>query len=194
METENYIQRLETYQPFSYGMKAYLNVVLTEHSFNKNQRLSLEQLPFGHYPLLETGTVRLFAPDSENVEEITLGFWFSGRFLHQLHNLNPKAAKDLQIEFLQDTLILSIPEKHALNLYRLFREANRLALAYFAAQHTDLLDQLYIRNHLNAAERYHRVNQLEPRIQRFAQVKDQASFLGIDEKTLSRLRSAKGKK
>ena len=191
MESEHYIEKLKEHGTVSEGMSAYLRTTLTSNHYPKNQRLPASLLSDGQYPLLISGTIRLFTQMDENLSEHTLAFWFKNDFLADLCN-NPLILQtQLHIEFLEDSQVMSVPEKHALSLLRHFREAPKTFQYYHHEQQSRLFEQLLIRNSLSAAERYQAVLRLQPQIARIATVRDIASYLGIDERTLSRIRSSR---
>ncbi|NTE01521.1 hypothetical protein G6M26_27025 [Agrobacterium tumefaciens] len=191
MESEHYIQSLKKYGPVSEGMSAYLHTVLMRHDYRKNQRLALNEFTNRHYPLLTGGAIRLFTEMDENLSEHTLSFWFKNDFIATLGNKPLLHQTNLHLEFLQDSQVMSIPEKHVLSLLRHFREAPKTFQQYHLEQQAQLLEQLLIRNSMAAPERYKAVLRLQPAIARIATVRDMASYLGIDERTLSRIRSGR---
>lgn len=191
METEHYIDLLERYGQVSYGMRAYLRVVLKTEVYQKHQRLSLSSLTHGQYALIADGAMRLFASGDENLSENTLAFWFKDNFIPCFGNGRTPFAGHLSIEFMADTQILSIPEKHALSILKLFRESAKIFQASHWEQQSHLIDQLLIRNSLSAATGYEAILRLQPDIAKKATVRDIASFLGIDERTLSRIRAGR---
>lgn len=191
METEDYIKHLETYGAVSHGMRAYLRIVVKTNHFQKHHRLSLDKVAFGHYPLISAGAIRLFGTDNETLSENTLAFWFENEFIGCFNNQNTSLASNTFIEFMQDTEVFSIPEKHALSILRLFRESAKIFESYHWEQQSRLFDQLLIRISLSAAKGYKAILRIQPEIARKATVRDIASFLGIDERTLSRIRAEK---
>lgn len=191
MESEHYIRSLKKYGPVSEGMSAYLHTVLMSDHYQKNQQLALSECSHGHYPLLINGAVRLFTEIDENLSEHTLAFWFKDDFIATLADKPLLHQSNLHLEFLQDSQITSIPEKHVLSLLRHFREAPKTLQQYHLEQQAQLLEQLLIRNSMAAPERYKTVLRLQPAIARIATVRNIASYLGIDERTLSRIRSGR---
>lgn len=191
MEPEDYINHLETYGLISHGMRAYLRIIVKTDYYQKHHRLSIDKVTHGHFPMISKGGIRLFATDEENLSENTLAFWFEKDFIACFSYQSTPSADNLTLEFMEDTQILSIPEKHALSTLRLFRESAKLSEAYHLEQQSRLIHQLLIRTSLSAAKGYKAILQLQPEIAKKAIVRDIASFLGIDERTLSRIRAEK---
>ncbi|TCD07677.1 Crp/Fnr family transcriptional regulator [Pedobacter frigidisoli] len=191
METENYIDHLERYAPISQGIRAYLRIIVKISHYHKHQRIDIGQITHGCYPLILRGAIRLYASGAENLSEHTLAFWFEQDFIPCFAHQQTPFAGNLQIDFLEETQVLSIPEKHSLSILKLFRESGQMVHAYQWEQQARLIDQLLIRNVLNAAEGYRTILSLQPEIAKKATVRDIASYLGVDERTLSRIRAVK---
>ncbi|WP_354357531.1 hypothetical protein [Pedobacter sp. UYP30] len=172
-------------------MKSYLRIIIKTTHYQKHQKLPIDQITIGAFPFLAHGCIRLYAYDFENLKEHTLGFWFNGEFLPSFGD-HPKIGTGLlSFEFLEDTTIINIPEKHFLSIVHHFREAAEIIKAYHWEQLAKFIDQLVIRNTLRASGRLQAVLAIQPELVKKAAVKDIASYLGIDERTLSRIRGQK---
>ena len=191
MENENYIEQLGRYGKCSHGMKSYLRIISKAEKYQKHQRVGIDQITTGAFPFVAQGCIRLYTYDFENSKEHTLGFWFVGEFLPGFAG-HPKIGTGLlSFEFLEDSIIITIPENHFSSILHHFREAAEITEAYQWEQLAKFIDQLLIRNTLNASGRLQAILASQPEIAKKAAIKDIASYLGIDGRTLSRLRGQK---
>jgi hypothetical protein len=189
MEKEAYLTKLNSYHGVSAGLKAYLYFILKEQTFRKNDRISLKQKRLGDYPLLVEGSVRLFKFDQLEEAEITLFFWYEKEIIYRFEALNQNAAGDLTIQFLEDSIVYSFESVHLMNLMKLFSEFILIDLGISSQQQAAYLDHIYNLGHLTATRRVELLMKDHAGVFNICEIKHIASFLGMDQKTLTRIRS-----
>lgn len=192
MNIEHYLNGLERFYPLSFGLRAYLSKIYTIKVFQKHSIIQLSDNNINCLPYLYQGSLRIYHVNDEL--ETTIAFGFEGDLImEQDHNLKP-ILENIYLEFMEETVIFSITKKHMLNVMDHYLDARILVLNIKSAHISLLMQQLYARNQLKAAHRYSYILNIEPRIDSLMRVKDISSYLGIDAKTLSRIRSSPLKK
>jgi len=191
MGNEKYLSALNKVHTLSVGLKAYLDTILKTEIYEKNRKISLSKNTFNYYSFIMKGAAKLIAFDPISERETCLTFFFENDFIGHLNYIKGEFLENLQLEFLEETHLQTIAEKHIVNIFKLFPESNYLDFKISAFQLGRLLDQLYIRNYYLAKEKYKMVLKLQPEIGTKIQIKDIATFLGVDNKTLSRIRAKK---
>jgi len=189
MDIENYLDRLDAFHALSPGLRAYLKTIVKEERFEKGSRILLSEGKLNFYPFLTQGSLKLMVTDQQSSEETNLLFCFEDEFFHHYNQFYIDQNRKLVVEFLQETRLLSINEAHYANIQKLFHETYRLNLSFNANQMGNLIYHLYIRNTFRAKDRYKMSLKKYPKLGTRISVKDMATFLGVDQKTLSRLRS-----
>jgi len=193
MDKEKYLKALGKETALSAGLAAYTSYVLTKEAFSAKQTLPLDQISINPTTMLLKGSARLYLETADR-EEYTLFFYQHQDFLSIEPGMKLPAHSTLSIEFLEDCELCEVPDKHIPNLYKLSPEFPQIQ-----NQHNQTLKQ-HLFNHqislcvLNGAERYNRFLSEYKQIAMVCEQKKIASFLGIDPKTLSRLRGRPNRK
>ncbi|MGN7986127.1 Crp/Fnr family transcriptional regulator [Pedobacter sp. 22226] len=188
MDTKSYLAALEGIQKLPAGLGAYLSRSLREYHFKRRQAISASSPEALFLANMQSGCARLYALDRETQNQHTLEFFLPGDFLPLPTGTPLHAEEQLFIEFLEDSLILGITEKHFTYLPRLFSSCT---LLYQKITITHLLAQ--IRRGISIQEttsrqRFERLARDRPGLFNLAPVKDLASYLGMHPNTLSSFR------
>ena len=194
MDTENLLSALERVHPLSVGLRAYLSKIVTARYFSKDQQLQLTTQELDYLPFLLQGSTRLCYLDSPDKTEATLAYFFTDDLLPDLTYLPSDVKTKFYFHFMEDTIIQSISQRHILNILKLFSDARSLILSLSSHYLAFLFIQLYARNHLKSKQRYLFILSQQPEIDEIVKIKSISNFLGIDVKTLSRIRSSPFKK
>jgi len=132
MNVENYSQKLNAFHSLSPGLTAYISTIAIRTAYKDGHTVFLTREDYNFYPLIESGSLRLMAIDKDNDEEIVIRTYNAGEFLYHFPNVLPRSRFELYVEFLEDSFVVAISEKHYANLMKLFPDAYLLNLSYTA--------------------------------------------------------------
>lgn len=187
MDKENLFDSLSSYHPISAGLKAYLAVVLKEQHFPSG--LVQSTANFIEQPLLfiQHGSLRLFALNEEERKEYTLRFFPEGTFFFPPHYLK---ALDMPtfLHAIDEVTILGFNQRHLDNLYHNFREFSTIIELLHRSEIQRMLYHSFMLQNANARQAYADFIRKYPSIAKSSQLQHIASYLGIDNRTLSRIR------
>lgn len=145
------------------------------------------------YLLLTSGLLRAFAYDPAG-RDVTTGFFGAGQVAFEVASFFNRRPAQESIQALTDCTGWGLTHQQLNALFHgrpEFREFGRAVLVRgFAALKERMLEMITT----PAAGRYERLLTTHPDIVRHAPLKDVASFLGITDTSLSRIRKAGGKK
>jgi len=192
MDILEYITKLNAICAMSEEFKSYLRTTTVSNSFNKGQKLMITQNFPKCYSLIIQGKAKVVSIDDETRAQTILGFYFEDDFLTPSGLMLP-GVNELHLIFIEQTTTLSIESRHFFNIMRLYPEAHALQVNFVSQGLSHMLLQLLIRNKYSAEERYRKVIEIQPKINKEIKIKDIANFLGVDKTTLSRIRSKKKK-
>lgn len=188
MEKEQYIRRLSSYQKLSLGLKAYLKFTLQEMRFERSEKNDLSKEEYGGYCYLAKGSARIYRYDEKSEQEITLIFLKTGHIIPDTCITAENLRRTFYIEFLENTVLYSIPENHIDNIHKLFREAVKLTTAINADTWAITITALTDLKLMEANQRLEKLLETFPDIFSITAVKNIASYLGIHPTTLSAMR------
>lgn len=139
MNGEIYIEKLDALHPLSSGLKAYISTIAQKTAYNRGQILLVDSKSNNFFPFIESGALQVSAIDKETDEKIKIGKYSEHEFLYHFQNTLPKSRFDLYVEFLEDSSIVAISEKHYANLMKLFFDAYRVNLVFTSCHLNHLL-------------------------------------------------------
>jgi len=188
MDKEKFLQQMGSSPAVSVGLAAYIKYVLHEEKFNAKDRIYLGQSKLNTLSFLYKGSARFYLEQEDSKDENTIMFYLQGDFPLIERTMEVYPGAKLALEFLEDSTLQLIPDKHLHNLYKLFREFHQIQIRLNAALMGKLFLHQLNQNQLNAEDRYDQFLKDYPKIALVCEQKKIAGFLGIDPKTLSRLR------
>jgi len=188
METEHYFQALARIGKIPVGMSAYLTHSLKEHRFRRQGKIQAADTQALFLVYLQLGSARLYAVDRETHQQHTIDFYLPGNFLPLLTPADPSFQADLYIEFLEESAVLAISEKHFRYLPKLFSECTLLCHKIYSSHLLAQISRAILRENTSADDRLLQLTQSRPHLFNVASVKDLASYLGMHPNTLSKLR------
>jgi len=187
MEKEKFFETLSNYHPISAGLKAYLDYILKAQHLPSG--LIQSTANFIEQPLLfiQHGSLRLFALDEEERKEYTLRFFPEGTFLFPSHYLK---ARDMPtfLHAIDEVTILGFDQRHLYILYHNFREFSTIIELLHRSEIQRMLYHSFMLQNTNASQAYADFIRKYPSIAKSSQLQHIASYLGIDNRTLSRIR------
>lgn len=188
MDKEKFIAQMGAHPPVSVGLAAYLRYVMLEEHYRSKDRIYPVQSELNTLSLLFKGSARLYLEQHETKEEITMMFYLEEGFLVTEREMEICGNSKLAIEFLEDSTLYLIPDKHIGNLYKLFPEFHLIHANLNRMMKTKMFSHQLKQSQLDAEGRYEQFLKNYPKIALVCEQKKIASFLGIDPKTLSRIR------
>lgn len=189
MEKEKYLNKLSSYQKLSVGFIAYLNYAMYQTDFGRMEKISLNSAELGRFCYLAKGSGRIFIYDTEHEQEITIMFFQSNDMLPTLKPISKYIQGQLFMQFLENTTLLSISDKHNNNLHKLFGESTSLSNEINAEMIAKVIIVLMGIKIFDADHRLDQLLESFPTVFSQTAVKDVASYLGIHSSTLSAMRN-----
>lgn len=167
--------------------RAALKGICSELRAKKNDILQ----PFGHtcktIYFLKSGIARIYY--YKDGTDITEHFAFEGDLLARLDSLFTGKPTQKAIEILEDADIIAINASELFKLYDVFPQIERLFRLIFEAAYVETVQRIESIQFNSAEERYKALLQ-ETRIIQKIPLKHIASYLGITQVSLSRIRAA----
>lgn len=193
MKNENYIQEISGFSPLSAAFKTYLNGILSEYTFEAHRSIPLQDLAPISGAMVQSGALRMVHQNEHNGNEKTLYIYLKDSFLP-----HPKVCESfelpLSLYFLKDTIIQGINPEFLPTIFKVFPEFINIQEKIYAQIIAHLIRHLIAISGTKSEERYEYLETRHRAIQTSIIQKYIASFIGIDIKTYSRLRSARPKK
>ena len=141
----------------------------------------------GHLYFLENGCVRGFYAQDE--KEITYWFAFENNFVTSFYSFITQQPGIENIQALEDCTLWAITYADLQDLYKKLVEIERLG-RIIQERYYVMLEERFMRNHFKEArERYENLMTNAPHILQRVPLTYVASYLGITQETLSRVRS-----
>ncbi len=156
-------------------------------SINKNKDLQ----PIGHtcktIYFIEKGVARIYY--IMDGIDITEGFFFENSIIARVESLFTGKPSRKAIQILEDAEIIAINANQLFKLYDNFPEIERLFRKIFEAAYVDTVNRIEGIQFHTAEERYKALISEAPNILMRVPLKYVASYLGITQVSLSRIRS-----
>lgn len=189
MNTANLFNKLNSISILSAGLKEQLKEYLIEEQFSKKQLLLKEGMVAQRIYFIEKGFVRAF--HHKDGEKFTSWFMGEGEIIISVYSFFSRKPSFENIELLEDCILQSINWDQLQKLYASFPEFNLIGRI--------ITEQYYIRSEekmihmqtLSARQRYDALINTHPDILNKASLGQIASYLGIKQETLSRIRAGR---
>ncbi|MDQ2771788.1 MAG: Crp/Fnr family transcriptional regulator [Bacteroidota bacterium] len=193
MPTSSFASYIQATVPVTASALAEILAAYTPRILRKNEFLLHQGEVSNEYLFLEEGILRAFTLDPQG-NEITTFFYTSDQMVFEVASLFTRTTAGESMQALTDCrgYSLTLDQLNAL-FHRLpeFREFGRRMLvrgfADFKLRTLALISQ-------TAEERYRHLLATNPALFQHAQLRHIASYLGVTDSSLSRIRSAGGKK
>lgn len=138
---------------------------------------------------LEKGFARNFF--YENGKDVTVWFGEENEFITSMYSFVTQKPGIENAELLEDSIIYSISYPHLQHFYKKFPEYNLLGRLIIEKYYIELEERSFSLQFLSAKERYEELISKRPQILQRASLGQIASYLGISQETLSRIRNKK---
>lgn len=184
---EKLISHLRTYNDLSAEAEDALGECFHELVFSKNDFLITEGKICRHLYFLEKGALRGFY--LEDGREITHWFAFENNFLTSFHSFITQQPTVENLQLIEGSVLWAITKTDLNRLLSQYHELEKLLrIAY--EKYYIRLEEKFINSHFTtAAERYERLLDQQSHILERVPLGQIASYLGISQETLSRIRS-----
>jgi len=182
---------LSGFYPLSDDLKKYLtNVTLKEHYMPHQVIHSEGQTPQKIWFILEGCAMNYILKEER---KIPYRFWYKGEIIASVYSFIRLLPDDGYIELLEESILISISYDHMEYALKTFSETEKLARLYISYSFHLQEIQMKMFTVSSAKERYEYLNVTYPSIFRNVQSDYIAAYLGISRKTLTRLRTSRGK-
>lgn len=175
------------HHPLSQEAEAAIMAICTPVIITKNQDLQ----PIGHtcktIYFINQGTARIYY--YKDGIDITESFAFEGQIIARVESLFTGKPSRKAIQVLEDSEITAINATQLFQLYDRFPEIERLFRKIFEAAYVDTVHRIESIQFHSAEERYATLIHEIPDILKRVPLKHIASYLGITQVSLSRIRA-----
>lgn len=178
---------LSNYQPLSENAKAVLLNSFQKSYVAKNDFLLREGNICRHLYFVEQGALRGFY--YLDGKEITYWFGFENDFVTSFHSYTTGTAAVENIQLIEGSIIWSIDKTTLTNLLNEYHEIERLVRIIYEKYYLKLEERFVNAQFKTARELYENLLHNNPHIIERVPLGYIASYLGISQETLSRIRS-----
>ncbi len=190
---EALINKIKDSQDLSQAAEAYLYSIAKKKTFAKGALLIQQGQRVNKVFYILNGCLRSYCIDKMGKEH-TLQFGIKNWWISDYIAIYNNEYANLAIECLKESTVIEFNAKKLNNIFSLFPEfepfQRQLLERHVASLHKRILNQLQ----LTASERYALFLEQYPDIEQFTRNYHIASYLGITQESLSRLRSEIAKK
>lgn len=180
-------QYFKKFNPLSKEAENAIAEICSIVSIKKNKDLQ----PIGHtcktIYFIKKGVARIYY--LKDGIDITEGFFFENSIIARVESLFTGKPSRKAIQILEDAEIIAINANQLFNLYNNFPEIERLFRKIFEAAYVDTVNRIEGIQFHTAEERYKALLAEAPEVLMRIPLKYIASYLGITQVSLSRIRS-----
>ncbi|MCX2740859.1 Crp/Fnr family transcriptional regulator [Pontibacter anaerobius] len=180
-------QFFKAFYPISPAAQEAITAISTEISMARNKDLQ----PIGHscktIYFLKKGIARIYY--YKDGIDVTESFEFEHSIVARVESLFSGRPSRKGIQIVEDAELIAIDANKLFKLYDAFPEIERLFRKIFEAAHVNLVNRLESLQFHTAEERYNDLIKESPEILQRVPLKHIASYLGITQVSLSRIRA-----
>ena len=181
------LTHITNYSPLSTEAQIALQESFEKISLAKNEYLLNEGQVCRQLYFLEKGALRGFY--NMDGKEITHWFGFEKDFVTSFHSFITKEPAVENIQLLEGTILWAISKEKLTALFNQYHEIERLVRIVYEKYYIRLEERFVNAQFKTATERYENLLQQTPHILERVPLGCIASYLGISQETLSRIRS-----
>jgi CRP-like cAMP-binding protein len=181
------ISHIKTYHSISAEAQSALEECFEQVILSQGEYLLTEGKICRHLYFLESGAVRGFY----NLEgkEITYWFGFENDFVASFHSFTTAQPAVDNIQLLEGSILWSIKKDSLTKLLNQYHDIERLVRIAYEKYYIRLEERFVNSQFKTATERYENLLQENPHILERVPLTHVATYLGISQETLSRIRS-----
>jgi len=184
---QHLLTHIANYYPLSTEAQNALQDCFEKISLSKNEYLLKEGQISRQLYFLEKGALRGFY--NLDGKEITHWFGFENDFVTSFHSFITRQPAVENIQLLESSTLWSISKERLVNLYNNHHEIERLVRIVYEKYYIRLEERFVNAQFKTAKELYENLLQQTPHILERVPLGYIASYLGISQETLSRIRS-----
>jgi CRP-like cAMP-binding protein len=184
---QNLLIHLSAYASLTAPAQAALSDAFEKITLQKNKYLITQDQVCRHLYFLEQGAVRGFY--NLDGKEITHWFGFESDFVTSFHSFITQEAAVENIQLLEGSILWRIAKETLTKLCNEHHEIERLLRIAYEKYYIRLEERFVNAQFKTAGERYENLMQQTPHIIERVPLGCVASYLGISQETLSRIRS-----
>lgn len=184
---KNIIDRLNQYLEINEDVKVKLSEFTEELNFKKGTLLLKDGDICQHIYYFEKGFARGFL--YKNGKEITSWFALENDIATSLYSFETQKPNFENIEILEDSILYAINYENLQFLYQHYPEFNIVGRWFVEKYYLELMERTLSFQFQSAQERYFQLLTHRPQILQRASLGHIASYLGISQETLSRIRA-----
>jgi CRP-like cAMP-binding protein len=184
---------LSSLKPYQKLLKEYPELssdfqnILVPLSYPKNHLLHVENKVCRHSYIIEKGAARIY--HFKEGKDITSHFAFEGEAITAIDSLLQRKRSKYNIELLEDSTLYSVSYEAMENLYQKSIIHERYGRLFLQQVYVELVERMEDIQFHTAQERYDNLLIKQPHILQRVALKHIASYLGITQETLSRVRA-----
>ena len=183
----NFLQYLESVISVSEELKEELNSVTTKRIISKGQSIINIGERCSDLFFIEKGLLRGFYFLEE--KEITNWFAQEGEFATSFYSFISQKQSFETIQTLEDSELIQMPHSSLQSLYKEFPETEHIGRIITETYYVKLEERLLSIQFKSAKERYQNLAETKSALLKRAPLGQIASYLGITQETLSRIRA-----
>ena len=161
--------------------------IMIKHAFSKNHLLHKEGSICNHLYLIEKGIARSFY--HKDGKDITAHFAIEGDTITAIDSFIQRKRSKYNVEVLEDSEVFLIAHQDMLELLTNKPEYEKYVRMFVEQVYIDLVERIEDLLFHTAKERYDKLIQKTPQFLQRVNLEHIASFLGITQETLSRIRT-----
>ncbi len=182
----SFFEHINKYHCLSEKAKEALEGQLSKVELPKNALLVQEHKVCNYLYFLESGCLRGFY--NLDGKEVTYWFGFENSFVTSFYSFASRKPSFENIQLLEDCTLWAVSYQALQNLYDQYADIERLGRIVHEKYYI-ILEERFVANHFkDAKERYENLIECSPHILQRAPLGHIASYLGISQETLSRIR------
>ena len=187
MQVEQLLNHIKNYSPLSAEAQYALHDCFEQVVLSKNEYLLTEGKICRHLYFLQQGALRGFY--TLDGKEITHWFGFEKDFVTSFHSFITQEPAVENIQLLEGSILWAISKETLNGLFNQYHEIERLVRIAYEKYYIRLEERFVNAQFKTATERYENLLLQTPHIVERVPLGHIASYLGISQETLSRIRS-----
>jgi CRP-like cAMP-binding protein len=184
---EHLLNHIKNYSPLSAKAQTALQDCFEQVVLSKNEYLLTEGKVCRHLYFLQQGALRGFY--TLEGKEITYWFGFENDFVTSFHSFITQEPAIENIQLIEGSILWAISKDTLTGLFNQYHEIERLVRIVYEKYYIRLEERFVNAQFKTAAERYENLLLQTPHILERVPLGPVASYLGISQETLSRIRS-----